>query len=57
MSSEDTSSFQWATGPAVTHSVDLSRAGTHLALDVADLKLHRYNGASDLMGAICELGM
>ena len=39
----------------MTHNVDLSRAGTHLALDV-DLQLHQYSGTSDRMGALCELG-
>ena len=53
--SGDTSSYLWATGPVVTHNVDLSRAGTHLALDV-DLQLHQYSGSSDRMGALCELG-
>ena len=45
----------WSTGPVVTHNVDLSRTGTHLALDV-DLKLHPYNGTLDRMGALCETG-
>ena len=53
--SGDTSSYVWATGPNVTHNVDLSGAGTHLALDV-DLQLHQYSGTSDRMGAICETG-
>ena len=53
--SGDTSSYVWATGPNVTHNVDLSRAGTHLALDV-DLQLHQYSGTSDRMGALCETG-
>ena len=53
--SGDTSSYLWATGPVVIHSVDLSREGTHLALDV-DLQLHPYTGTSDLMGALCEVG-
>ena len=54
-SSGDISSFLWATGPVVTHNVDLSIVGTHLALDV-DLQLHPYNGTSDRMGAFCEIG-
>ena len=30
--------------------------GSHLALDVKDLGLHRYDGASDRMGTFCETG-
>ena len=46
----------WATGLAVTNAVNLSRVGTHLALDVADLKLHRYDGTTERMGVLCETG-
>ena len=52
--SGDLASFLWATGPVVTHNVDLSIVGTHLALDV-DLHLYPYNGTSDTMGAFCEI--
>ena len=40
----------------MTQAVDLSRVGTHLALDVADLRLHRYDGTTEKMGALCEIG-
>ena len=54
-SSENTvDTFMWATGLVVTNAVDLSRVGIHLALDVADLKLHRYDGTTERMGVLCE---
>ena len=53
--SGDTDSFMWATGLPVTQHIDPSKLETHLALEI-DLKLHRYNGSSDKMGALCEFG-
>ena len=47
-------SFVWTRGPAVTQDVNLNMEGNHLALDVKDLGLHRYDGASDRMGTFCE---
>ena len=55
-SSGNPSSFVWAGGHPVTQHVDISRVGSHLALDVRDLILHRYDGALDRMGAFCEIG-
>ena len=49
-------SFVWTRGPAVTQDVNLNMEGNHLALDVKDLRLHRYDGASDRMGTFCETG-
>ena len=54
-SSGGPSSFVWTEGQFVTQDIDLSRDGSHLALDVKDLQLHRYDGATDLMGAFCEI--
>ena len=54
-SSGSPSSFVWTGDRPVTQGIDLSRAGSHLALDVNDLQLHRYDGATDKMGAFCEI--
>ena len=54
-SSGGPSSFVWTEGQLVTQDIDLSRDGSHLALDVTDLRLHRYDGATVEMGAFCEI--